>query len=267
MDSSIGQAVFEQAAAFRGAVDVGSVIVTKMDGHAKGGGALSAVAATKSPVISIGTGEHFDDYERFEAQGFVSRLLGMGDLGGLITTMKEAGLDKQAPELLKKMTSGIFTLRDMYSQFQNIMNMGSLSNVMSMIPGLSENLIPKGKEKEGAARLKRFCCMMDSMTDDELDAKKPIENARAVRIARGSGTTEEEVQQLLTEHKRFAKMIGKMGKMGKGKGGPDLSQMQRNPAAMMKQMQSIMDPKMMQQMGGSENMMKMMKQMGCAVVN
>ena len=82
----------------------------------------------------------------------------MGDLGGLITTMKEAGLDKQAPELLKKMTEGVFTLRDMYSQFQNIMNMGSLSNVMSMIPGLSENLIPKGKEKEGAERLKRFCC-------------------------------------------------------------------------------------------------------------
>lgn len=170
MDSSIGQAVYEQASAFRMAVDVGSVIVTKMDGHAKGGGALSAVAATESPVISIGTGEHFDDYERFEPKGFVSRLLGMGDLGGLLNTMKEAGLDKQAPELLKKMSQGVFTLRDMYSQFQNIMNMGSLSNVMSMIPGLSENLIPKGKEKEGAARLKRFCCMMDSMTDDGTSA-------------------------------------------------------------------------------------------------
>eukprot|EP01050_Picozoa_sp_SAG11_P019649 SAG11_NODE_3168_length_2638_cov_1.787318_3_plen_327_part_00 len=95
MDSSIGQAVFNQATAFRQAVDVGAVIITKMDGHAKGGGALSAVAATESPVVYIGTGEHFDDFEKFAPKSFVSRLLGMGDLGGLISTMKEAGLDKQ----------------------------------------------------------------------------------------------------------------------------------------------------------------------------
>jgi signal recognition particle subunit SRP54 len=175
MDSSIGQAVFEQATAFRDAVDVGSVIITKMDGHAKGGGALSAVAATASPVratriahimsilfqswywidgsavswmaaqvIYIGTGEHFDDFEKFAAKSFVSRLLGMGDLGGLVETMKEAGLDKQGPELMQKMMQGVFSLRDMYEQFQNIMRMGSLSTVMSMIPGMSESLIPKG---------------------------------------------------------------------------------------------------------------------------
>jgi len=123
-----------------------------------------------------------------------------------------------------------------------------------MIPGLSENLIPKGKEKEGQARLKSFCCMMDSMTDDELDTNKGLEPSRIPRIARGSGTTIKEVEQLMVEHKRFAKMIGKMGKMGGGKGGKglDMAQMQRNPQAMLKNLQGAMDPRMMQQMGGQQ---------------
>jgi len=81
MDSSIGQACFDQATAFRKTVNVGSVIITKLDGHAKGGGALSAVAATESPITFIGTGEHFDDLEPFDAQSFIKRLLGLGDIG------------------------------------------------------------------------------------------------------------------------------------------------------------------------------------------
>jgi len=85
MDSSIGQAARDQAQAFKSAVAVGSVIITKLDGHAKGGGALSAVAATQSPIIFIGTGEHIDDFETFNAKSFVSRLLGMGDISGLLT--------------------------------------------------------------------------------------------------------------------------------------------------------------------------------------
>jgi len=89
MDSSIGQACFDQALAFRKAVNVGSVIITKLDGHAKGGGALSAVAATESPIIFIGTGEHFDDLETFEAQSFIKRLLGLGDIAKLFETVKD----------------------------------------------------------------------------------------------------------------------------------------------------------------------------------
>jgi len=90
MDSSIGQACFDQASAFGKAVKLGSVIITKLDGHAKGGGALSAVAATSCPIIFIGTGEHFDDFESFEANSFIRRLLGMGDLTTLFKTVKEA---------------------------------------------------------------------------------------------------------------------------------------------------------------------------------
>ena len=90
MDGSIGQACFSQAKAFKDAVKVGSVIITKLDGHAKGGGSLSAVAATESPIIFLGTGEHFEDFESFDANSFVKRLLGLGDMAGLLKTVNEA---------------------------------------------------------------------------------------------------------------------------------------------------------------------------------
>jgi signal recognition particle subunit SRP54 len=90
MDGSIGQACFDQAKAFKNAVTVGSVIVTKLDGHAKGGGALSAVAATQSPIVFLGTGEHFEDLEVFDPEGFVKRLLGMGDMKGLMNAVSGA---------------------------------------------------------------------------------------------------------------------------------------------------------------------------------
>ncbi|CEM20753.1 unnamed protein product [Vitrella brassicaformis CCMP3155] len=263
MDSHIGQACFDQAKAFRDAVDVGSVIVTKLDGHAKGGGALSAVAATDSPVIFIGTGEHFDDFESFEAKSFVSRLLGLGDIGGLFNTIKEAvPLDKQ-PDIINRIAKGIFTIRDLYEQFQNVLKMGPLSQVMSMIPGIGANLIPKGQEKEGVRRIQKFMTMMDSMTNDELDCVKQMNDSRILRVAKGSGSSIREVKELLEEYKRFSKLVGKMGKLGLAKGGNDLNQqMQRNPKQMLAKMQQMMDPRMLQQMGGAQNMMKIMKEMG-----
>ncbi|KAJ6968849.1 hypothetical protein NC653_036736 [Populus alba x Populus x berolinensis] len=126
MDSSIGQAAFDQAQAFKQSVAVGAVIVTKMDGHAKGGGALSAVAATKSPVIFIGTGEHMDEFEVFDVKPFVSRLLGMGDWSGFMDKIHEVVPMDQQPELLQKLSEGNFTLRIMYEQFQNLLKMGPI---------------------------------------------------------------------------------------------------------------------------------------------
>eukprot|EP00933_Yihiella_yeosuensis_P072076 TRINITY_DN80368_c0_g1_i1.p1 TRINITY_DN80368_c0_g1~~TRINITY_DN80368_c0_g1_i1.p1 ORF type:complete len:519 (+),score=131.99 TRINITY_DN80368_c0_g1_i1:101-1657(+) len=261
MDSHIGQACFEQAKAFRQCVDIGSVIVTKLDGHAKGGGALSAVAATDSPIIFLGTGEHFDEFQPFEADSFVSRLLGMGDLKGLFQTITEVmPLDKQ-PELLKKIAKGKFSLRDLYEQFQNLQKMGPMSQLMQMIPGMSQ-MMPAGAEKEGVKRIKRFQVMMDSMTDQELDSDVQLVESRRLRIARGSGSSLMDVHQLVEEHKRMEKMVGKMGKSGLfGKGG-DLTQLTRNPAQAMQKMQGALDPRMLQQMGGAGNMMEMMKQMG-----
>ncbi|KAK8595153.1 hypothetical protein V6N13_016060 [Hibiscus sabdariffa] len=185
MDSSIGQAAFDQAQAFKQSVAVGAVIVTKMDGHAKGGGALSAlsshdtfaswfcpsvastrVAATKSPVIFIGTGEHMDEFEVFDVKPFVSRLLGMGDWSGFMDKIHEVVPMDQQPELLQKLSEGNFTLRIMYEQFQNILKMGPIGQVFSMLPGFSSELMPKGREKESQAKIKRYMTMMDSMTNE-----------------------------------------------------------------------------------------------------
>merc|ERR1719197_2235625 len=209
MDSHIGQACFEQAKAFRECVNVGSVVITKMDGHAKGGGALSAVAATNSPIVFLGLGEHFDEFQPFEAQSFVSRLLGMGDLKGLFQTITEAmPLDKQ-PELLKKISKGKFSLRDLYEQFQNLQKMGPMGQVMQMIPGMSQ-MLPQGAEKEGTKRIKRFMVMMDSLTDAEMDGEVQLNDTRRHRVARGSGAQILEVTHLLEEYKRMEKMVGKM---------------------------------------------------------
>ncbi|XP_012867695.1 PREDICTED: signal recognition particle 54 kDa protein [Dipodomys ordii] len=180
MDASIGQACEAQAKAFKDKVDVASVIVTKLDGHAKGGGALSAVAATKSPIIFIGTGEHIDDFEPFKTQPFISKLLGMGDIEGLIDKVNELKLDDNEA-LIEKLKHGQFTLRDMYEQFQNIMKMGPFSQIL---------------------------VKLDSTDGAKVFSKQP---GRIQRVARGSGVSTRDVQELLTQYTKFAQMVKKMG--------------------------------------------------------
>ncbi|KAG6547007.1 hypothetical protein Mapa_011624 [Marchantia paleacea] len=261
MDSSIGQAAFDQAQAFKQSAAVGAVIVTKMDGHAKGGGALSAVAATKSPVIFIGTGEHMDEFEIFETKPFVSRLLGRGDWSGFVDKIHEVVPMDQQPELLQKLTEGNFTLRIMYEQFQNIQNMGPLSQVMSMIPGFSSELMPQGREKESQAKIKKFMTMMDSMTDKELDSTNPkliTEPSRINRVARGSGRSVREVMEMLEEFKRLAKIWSKMKGLKIPKKG-DMSAMSRNMNA--QHMSKVLPPQMLKQIGGVGGLQALMKQM------
>lgn len=147
MDSTIGQNAQDQAAAFQQTVPIGSVIMTKLDGHAKGGGALSAVSATGAPIIFLCTGEHYDQIERFEARSFVSRLLGMGDLQGLVQEISEQGLLNTSKDDLKRLQKGQFSLRDMKSQLENILKLGSVNHLMSMIPGL-----PNGKSSNNNHR-------------------------------------------------------------------------------------------------------------------
>lgn len=241
-------------------MDIGSVIITKLDGHAKGGGALSAVAATESPIIFIGTGEHFDDFEKFDPEGFIKRLLGLGDIKGLFEKVNEVYSKESQEKLAKVITKGKFSLRDMRDQYTNIMKMGPLDKVIEMIPGLS-NIMPKGTEKEGVKRMKNFLCIMDSMTDSELDLKDKIDENRARRIARGSGNTLGEVLLMMEEFKRFSKMIGKMGGLIKGKAG-DISQIQRNPTQFMDKLNGMIPPQLLNQMGGMGGIMNMMKEMG-----
>lgn len=266
MDSSIGQAARSQAKAFKEAVDVGSVIITKLDGHAKGGGALSAVAATKSPIIFVGTGEHIEDFEQFVPKSFVSRLLGKGDISGLLTMFEERNMLESQQELVKKLTQGTggFTFRDMYAQFENLSKMGPLSQVVSMIPGLG-NIMGKGKEAEAAARIRRFMVIMDSMTDMELDGDDKVFNlqqARLDRLARGSGCHRHQVDEVMNTFKPFKKVFAKMKEMG-GKGGLDMSKMV-GPQGQLnaRKMASMLNPQMLQQMGGVQNLQRMMQQFG-----
>lgn len=118
LDGTIGQAAELHAKAFKESISIGSIIITKMDGHAKGGGAISAVAATNSPIIFIGTGEHMYDLEPFKASSFVNKMLGLGDLSGLLETIQESGIDKES--LIKNITAGKFTFRDMKGQLEMI---------------------------------------------------------------------------------------------------------------------------------------------------
>uniref|UniRef100_A0ACD5W4W5 Uncharacterized protein n=1 Tax=Avena sativa TaxID=4498 RepID=A0ACD5W4W5_AVESA len=254
MDSSIGQAAFDQAQAFRQSVSVGAVIVTKMDGHAKGGGALSAVAATRSPVIFIGTGEHLGEFEVFDVKQFVKRLLGLGDLPGFIDKIQEVVPADQQPDLVKRLTEGNFTLRLMYEQFQNLLKMGSIGQIFSMLPGFSSELMPKGHEKEGQAKIKRYMTMMDSMTNAELDSSNPklMNGSRVTRVARGSGRTVRDVLDMLEEYKRLAKVWGKI-KLPK-----NLDPRNTNVQEIVKSL----PPQMLKHIGGMGGLQSLVKQLG-----
>ena len=264
MDSSIGQSASDQAKAFASTVDVGGVIITKLDGHAKGGGAISAVSETQAPILFIGTGEHIGELEVFDAHSFVSKLLGMGDIRGLVEKMTDAVPEESAERLVEALGSGTFTMRILYEQFQNLQNMGPISSIMNMVPGMAD-MLPKGSEAEGTKRMKTMMVLMDSMTDAELDAPHPkIFNVkRMMRVCRGSGRMPHEMISLLEEHKRLGKMMGKMKGLklpGMGGGGARGRGNPQQMAQQMQQMASAMPPDMLRMMGGAQGLTNMMKQ-------
>ena len=166
---------------------------------------------------------------------------------------------------MQDITKGIFTFKHLKEQLQGVLNMGSMGQVMSMIPGFGSNLMTKGKEKESAEKIKRYLYMLDSMTDEELEVKKTLDASRIERVARGSGTSVKDVNEMITNYKRMAKVVENMGKAGIGKMN-DMQNMMRNPGQMMKRMQNMMDPKILQQMGGPQNLMNMMHEIGRAHV-
>lgn len=193
------------------------MIITKLDGHAKGGGALSAVAATESPIRFIGTGEHFTDLEEFEPESFVNRLLGLGDLKKLFEVMKDMVSEDQQQELMTQITSGNFSFRTMQTQYSSVMNVGPLNQFMSLIPGMSQ-LASQVNDKEGAAKIKRNLVILDSMNAKELDGDKPLEESRCKRLARGAGVKYVEVLMLMEEFKNFKKVISGLSGINMGKG-------------------------------------------------
>lgn len=214
MDSSIGQACFDQAKAFRDAVDVGSVIVTKLDGQAKGGGALSAVAATESPITFIGTGEHFNNFEQFDPSSFIKRLLGMGDLGKIVSIVKDVISEADQKVLMERIQEGKFTYTDYRTQLSSVLKVGPLNQFVSMIPGLGQQLMGAGgSEQQNVDRVKKQICILDSMNKKELNSNKPLEDCRKKRLARGSGVHLMIVCELLENFKKTKKLIENFSKM------------------------------------------------------
>ena len=204
IDGSIGQAAMGQARAFNEATNIGSILVTKLDGTAKGGGALSAVAATDAGIKFISVGERTDDIEQFVPSHFVGRVLGIGDVASLVEKVREAEIkipEKKARALLQ----GRFNLKDMYDQLEAVRKMGPLKKVLGMLPGgynLPDDAMENAEEKMDAWRV-----MIQSMTRDEVEEPKIIDSSRARRIARGSGRTEKEVKELVNQYNTMKKMM------------------------------------------------------------
>jgi signal recognition particle subunit SRP54 len=260
MDSSIGQQCYAQAEAFKKAVNVGSVIVTKLDGHAKGGGALSAVAATQSPILFIGQGEHFSDFEQFEAASFIKRLLGLGDLGKMVEIVKDVFTEGDQKKMMGRIQEGKFSYRDLKTQYQSVLKLGPLNQFASLIPGLGQQLMSQGgSEKDSIERVKRQICMLDSMNEQELDGDKNLTEERKKKIARGSGTSLIEIEAMIANYTQIKKLIEKFGKT---KMGNNVNDAMRNPKQIMSQLGSVLKPDMIEKMGGMDNIMNMVKQMG-----
>lgn len=215
LDASIGQQASVQARAFDDAIGITGIIITKMDGTAKGGGALSAVSETNSGVAFIGTGEKIDDFEKFESDGFISRLLGMGDIKSLIE-MAEESLKPEDVDI--DILKGKFTLNDLYKQLEAVKKMGPMKKIMQMLPlgGLGIDFDDQMYQIT-EDKLKRFKAMMDSMTGEELNEPKIIAGSRLRRIARGSGSTTAEVNELIKYHRLMQKMMKSLS-TGRGMG-------------------------------------------------
>jgi len=206
LDATIGQQAGEQAKAFKNSCSVDGVILTKLDGSAKGGGALSACAATNAPVYFIGVGEHIEDFEEFDAKRFVSRLIGFGDIQGLLEKAKEAEFDE---ETARRIMSGKFTLEDIYMQIEQVKKMGSMKKIIEMLP--FQIKIPKDMLHMQEEKMDRWKVIMDSMTKEEMEEPSIIKRSRIERIAKGSGSKVEDVRELLIYYKRMKKMMKSIG--------------------------------------------------------
>ena len=210
IDAQVGQAAGPVAAKFHELVGVTGVIVTKMDGTARGGGALSAVATTGSPIVFIGEGERVEDLERFEGDRFISRLLGMGDIQGLIDLAPEDLDQEEAMRLTERLMSGRFSLNDMSQQMEMMSKIGTVDRILSHLPaGMFGGLGAMGRaqKEQMQGNLERFKVIMDSMTSYEKDEPQVLKAERIRRIAKGSGVNEKDVRELLAQWNRSRKMM------------------------------------------------------------
>ncbi len=209
IDAQVGQAAGPVAQTFHDLVGVTGTIVTKLDGTARGGGALSAVATTGAPIVFVGDGERVQDLEKFESDRFISRLLGMGDIKGLIDLAPEDLDQEEAIRLTQRLMSGRFTLTDMYTQMEMMSKIGTVDKILSHLPDgmFGMGSMSSAQKTQMQSSLAKFRVIMDSMTQQEKDEPLLLKSQRIRRIARGSGTNEKDVKALLNQWNRSKKMM------------------------------------------------------------
>jgi len=219
MPADIGQAAKTQAQEFQKALSIDGVIITRMDGTSKAGGALTACAETKAPVFFIGVGEQIHEIETFDPESFISRLLGMGDLQGLLEHVKSATSKKQMKKTEARLKEGKFTLHDLQSQLEQMNKIGSMDKLMGMIPGMSTAKVSKDVLAKQEQKMTHWKNAISSMTEQEIETPEILEKqtSRIQRIAKGSGTTTTEIRELLKQYKMLKEMMGMQSNLAEGK--------------------------------------------------
>jgi signal recognition particle subunit SRP54 len=204
IDGTIGQQAYNQAKSFHDTVSVGGIIITKLDGTAKGGGALAASAVTGARIFFIGNGERIDDLEEFSPTRFVGRMLGMGDIKAILDLAKD--LELQADEnQSKRVMSGKMTIEDFYSQMESVGKMG-FRNIIDNMPGLS-GLVKEDQLDVIQGKLEKWRYIIQSMTKQEKKNPEVVNDSRRKRIARGSGVAEHDVKDLIKNFNNSKSMI------------------------------------------------------------
>jgi signal recognition particle subunit SRP54 len=212
-DAMTGQDAVNMAKAFDEALDIGGVVLSKLDGDARGGAAISIKAVTGKPVKFVGVGEKLSDLEVFHPDRMASRILGMGDVLSMIEKAQSVVDEKQAVELEKKLRKNQFTLEDFRDQMVQIRKMGSITDLLGMIPGMNKMKQMKNLDVD-EHEFVRIEAMINSMTPQERHQHNIINGSRRKRIARGSGTTVQDVNRLLKNYAQVMKMMKKLNKGG-----------------------------------------------------
>ena len=206
--ADLGKVAKVQAEEFNKLVGVTGVVISKMDGTAKAGGALAATSVTGAKVKFIGTGEKLENLELYNPERFVSRLLGLGDLETLLDKAKEADIKKESVE---RIAGGKFTLQDFMEQIEGLNKMGPLTNIMNLIPGMGMMKIPEETLKKQEEKMKSYRVIIQSMTKQERETPEIVSSTRIKRIAKGSGKSENEVRELINQYNQTKKMVRSLG--------------------------------------------------------
>ncbi|MHA2031753.1 MAG: signal recognition particle receptor subunit alpha [Candidatus Kariarchaeaceae archaeon] len=217
IDGTLGQSAFSQANAFSETTNIGSIIVTKLDGTAKGGGAISAAAATRAPIKFIGLGEDIVELEKFDPKGFAGRILGLGDITGIIDQVERAQIMPDE-DRAKEMMKGNVSYNDMLELFKSMGKFGGMRKLLDKLPGglsynVDDNMLATSKDSMNA-----FENIILSMTPDEREATIKLNRSRIERIAMGAGVTIDKVRELINQKKVSEKWIKQMMRAGKRRG-------------------------------------------------